>query len=139
MSSLQLVDLDPMFIRREERIEEWTRAIGDDADWRARGCPTEKVIGPREYRVPVKTIVEADGVIFQCPKCFIEKGGVGVHYVICWRPHVPPDVAPKPGRWEFEGSDLRDLTLVAGSSSVQLHGGCNAHFFVRRGAIEKAE
>jgi hypothetical protein len=31
---------------------------------------------------------------------------------------------------------IADITLVAGSSSVLLTGGCQAHFFVRGGQIE---
>ena len=79
---------------------------------------------------------DADGVQFQCPKCYAEKGGAaGRHFVICWRPHVPREVAPGPGRWDFRGSSARDLSLVAGSSSVRLRSGCQAHFFVEAGAI----
>lgn len=75
-------------------------------------------------------------MLFLCPKCFAANGGnVGTHSCICWRPCVPQTEDPKPGRWEFEGSGLSDLTLVAGSSSVLLQGGCDAHFFVRAGEI----
>lgn len=86
------------------------------------------------------TIAEADGIVFVCPKCFAANGNQrpGVHSIICWRPRVPADVTPGPGRWEFIGTCLDDLSLVAGSSSVLLMGGCNAHFFVRNGAIEMA-
>lgn len=84
----------------------------------------------------VDALAEADGVLFLCPKCFEANGGeVGTHSVICWRPRVPPDVCPRPGRWEFHGTGLGDLTLVAGSSSVLLQAGCAAHFCVRAGAI----
>lgn len=94
----------------------------------------------REVWHVVDRIDDADGVEFLCPKCFeANSGRVGTHAVVCWRPRVPPDIAPKPGRWEFQGTSLDDLTLVAGSSSVLLPGdggGCGAHFFVRNGAIE---
>lgn len=86
---------------------------------------------------PAASVADADGVLFQCPKCFAANGGpVGTHYVFCWTPKVPPDLDPKPGRWNLVGTSLADLSLVAGSSSVLLTGGCNAHFFVRNGAIE---
>lgn len=82
----------------------------------------------------VKTIKRADGIVFLCPVCFVKNGGSrGTHSVICWRPRVPADVQPGPGRWEFVGSSLDDLTLVAGSSSIQLTGGCNWHGYVRDG------
>jgi hypothetical protein len=84
----------------------------------------------------VETIDEADGISFLCPKCFAENGGaVGTHGVICWRPRVPRDARPGPGRWELEGTGYSDLTLRASSSSVQLTGGCAAHFFVENGEI----
>lgn len=85
----------------------------------------------------VDTIAEADGVSFLCPKCFVANGGpVRTHQTLCWRPKVSQDFSPKPGRWEFHGTGYADLTLVAGSSSILLTGGCNAHFYVRNGAIE---
>ena len=84
----------------------------------------------------VDSIEEADGIFFLCPKCFVANGGmIGTHGVMCWRPHVPQDTSPKPGRWEFSGTGYADLTLVAGSSSVLLTSGCRAHFFVRAGEI----
>lgn len=80
---------------------------------------------------------DADGVMFLCPVCFRANGGaVGTHQILCWRPRVPLTTPPGPGRWEFEGTGLDDLSLVAGSSSVRLTSGCLAHFFVRKGAIE---
>jgi len=84
----------------------------------------------------VDTLQEADGIRFLCPKCLEgNKGRVGTHSVVCWRPKVPQDVQPTPGRWELQGTGMQDLTLVAGSSSVQLVGGCCAHFFVQQGEV----
>ncbi|MGH6995684.1 MAG: hypothetical protein ACREES_08300, partial [Stellaceae bacterium] len=56
--------------------------------------------------------------------------------VICWSPKVPQDVRPNPGRWQLQGTGFNYLTLVAGSSSVALLGGCAAHFFVTKGEIK---
>lgn len=84
----------------------------------------------------VHTLAESDGVMFLCPACFAANGGaVGTHSIICWRPRVPQTTSPTPGRWEFEGAGIGDLTLVNGSSSVALTDGCRAHFFVRNGEI----
>lgn len=89
----------------------------------------------------VKTLAEADGLQFVCPKCLHNIGyrRPGVHIVVCWEPNVPQSRSPSPGRWTMQGTGFHDLTLVAGSSSVKLMGGCNAHFFIQNGAIVQAE
>jgi hypothetical protein len=100
------------------------------------------------YRTDVG-IAEAQGVMFQCPKCAIGKptGGNqhrrfvrGAHYVICWfrNPRnaqpVPDSADPKPGRWYFTGTSIDDLTFTGpGAMSVLLTGGCGWHGFVTNG------
>ena len=110
---MKLVDLNPHFLKRahEDGHEIWKTNVG---------------------------IQEADGIEFLCPKCFEANGGsIGTHAVICWNPSVPQTVAPIPGRWNLQGSGFHDLSLVAGSSSVQLLGdGCKAHFFIQNGEIK---
>jgi hypothetical protein len=85
----------------------------------------------------VPTLAEADGIMFICPKCFVEKGGpVGAHRVLCWFVgRVPDDRDPKPGRWQPSGTGLDDLTFVGpAAASVLLSGpGCGWHGFVRNG------
>lgn len=88
----------------------------------------------------VASIDRADGILFKCPKCWAKNGGpIGTHSIICWQPHVGQDVVPVPGRWSFTGTSFDDLTLIAGSSSILLQGGCQAHFFIRNGEIVDAE
>lgn len=90
------------------------------------------------FHDPVSRIGDADGVRFKCPLCWLNAGRsfVGVHGIICLRPHVPRDVPPGPGRWYMAGTGLHDLTLIHGSSSVLLTGGgCGAHFWVARGGV----
>lgn len=104
---MRLVDLDPEFLARDDdRHFHYVDDIGD-----------------------------ADGVWFLCPKCFAGSGRAGTHSVLCWAPNVPQTTGPQPGRWELTGTGLEDLTLVAGSSSVQLIGDCQAHFFIRNGEV----
>jgi hypothetical protein len=123
---VRLIDLDPYFIHREIR----------PCHPGAPGCSTVSPHTEHEYHVPVADLEQADGVMLLCPKCWQASGGpVGTHRVLCWRPRVPADISPKPGRWEFHGTGLGDLTLVAGSSSILLTAGCQAHFFIRDGAI----
>ncbi len=94
-----------------------------------------KIEEANRYRM-TQDPIGADGIDFLCPLCYERNGGpVGTHHVICWRPHVSPDISPKPGRWEFVGSGFHDLTLVAGSSSILLMGGCGAHFWIRQGRV----
>ena len=107
---MKLTDLEPRFLSYE----------GDPKEWR--------------YATPR---ADANGITFVCPKCF-EANGMkrpGVHSVICWDPSVPQSVSPGPGRWEFVGVSFDDLTLRAGSSSVKLEGGCDAHFFITNGEV----
>ena len=84
-------------------------------------------------------MAQADGLLFLCPKCFkANKGPVGTHSVLCWKPHVPQTMSPKPGRWNITGTGFHDLSLVAGSSSVKLMGGCNWHGHVTKGEVTGA-
>lgn len=106
---MRLTELEPEFLKRE---------------------------APDRWQCEGVSKAEADGVLFLCPVCLVAKGGrVGCHAVICWQPNVPQDTSPTGGRWRMEGTGFDDLTLVAGSSSVQIVGGCNAHFYVRNGEI----
>jgi hypothetical protein len=122
-----LTELEPEFIRREVRP---CAGYGKDPECNVVSPHTE-----HEWWLPCE-LPSADGVQFLCPVCFVANGGaVGTHSIVCWRPRVPVGVEPGPGRWEFQGTGLADLTLVAGSSSVALRGGCAAHFHIRDGAI----
>ena len=95
-----------------------------------------RVVDERNFHHEGVALGEADGISFLCPKCYASNGGpVGTHSIICWRPRVPDTIGPKPGRWELVGTGFDDLSLVAGSSSVLLKGGCAAHFFVENGNI----
>lgn len=124
---MRLLDLEPQFIRRT--IEPC--CVGTP------GCNVVSPHTEHEVLYNVDSISLAHGIMFLCPVCFkANNGSVGTHSIICWRPMVPPNVDPKPGRWELQGTNLSDLTLVAGSSSILIQGGCNAHFFIRNGMIE---
>jgi hypothetical protein len=97
-----------------------------------------KIIDDKRHQLDVP-LADADGIMFLCPKCFKDNGGaVGTHQIICWAPHVPQSRAPGPGRWNLTGTGYEDLTLVGGSSSIQLTGGCRWHGFVRKGEIVDA-
>ena len=118
---MKLLDLEPEFLRYEERTE---------------GGRVHK------YHVTVDGIERAQGVMFLCPKCFKANGGSrGTHAIVCWSRSrgVPDHVTPGPGRWSLHGTGLQDLTLNGdqpgggGARSVQLHGGCAWHGFITNG------
>ncbi len=110
---MKLADLDPSFLKRDP-----------DGGYRT-----------------VDSIIGADGIMFLCPVCFIRnKGAVGTHSMICWQPHVPDTVYPKPGRWKFHGTDYSNLTLDNSaekkSSSVKIEGSFNSHFHITNGNVD---
>ena len=77
---MRLTDLEPQFVRYEDRVEEREFVDGDEATWRERGCPTVKRTLPCQYIIPVATLAEAQGIHFLCPVCFQQNGGaVGTH------------------------------------------------------------
>lgn len=85
-----------------------------------------------EHRID--NIEDAQGILFLCPKCFVEnKGRVGTHSVVCWFKDrgVPDDRTPGPGRWDVVATEYEDLTL---SPSVHLSGpGCGWHGWIQNG------
>lgn len=76
----------------------------------------------------VSTIGEANGVLFDCPKC-------GRHSVLCWSRSrgVPDGIEPGPGRWEMTGSGLDDLTLSPSIDLSRNGSGCGWHGWVKNG------
>lgn len=94
----------------------------------------------RNFRVPVRTLAEADGIAFLCPVCFVDGKGPPwhAHQVVCWfEGRVPNDAQPGPGRWNPRGHGYKDLSFVPGakSKSVALIGGCAAHFHITDGEV----
>lgn len=73
---------------------------------------------------------DADGLLFLCPLC--AELQVQPHLILLWRTSVPLTTRPKPGRWEFDGSGLDDLTIAR---DVILTSGCRARFRIDRGEI----
>jgi hypothetical protein len=129
---VRLIDLDPTFVRYEEREETWQRVVGDPLMWKA-GDPTELKTGPRAYTVPVETLAEAQGIRFVCPKC---AGGSGHRCDVSFAGRGVPDHLGSqtdkgaPSRWSVSGTGFEDLTL---QPSIQLIGGCNWHGYLLNG------
>ncbi len=130
---MKLIELEPRFVRWEEREDTWTEVQPD-----GHGIAMH---GPRVFFPFVERIEQAQGVKFLCPKCFAaNKGPVGTHAVICWSSSrgVPAKAFPGPGRWRLVGTGFQDLTLdvePGKSRSVLLIGGCAWHGFVTNGEV----
>ena len=138
----KLTDLEPRFLRYEERLDTWT--VVDRQPDRAKGetcesVPHHQVTEMRAFWPFVDSIEMAQGVEFLCPKCFAANGGpVGTHAVVCWSSSrgVPDKATPGPGRWRLVGTSFADLSLMeepGKSRSVLLEGGCTWHGFVTNG------
>jgi hypothetical protein len=121
---VRLTELEPQFLRLARPGE--LTSDGQPFSWKQ-----------------VDTLAEAQGIRFLCPVCFVaNKGPVGTHQVVCWSRArgVPDSETPNPGRWTLlDGTGYDDLTLngdpPGNARSVQLTGGCNAHFHVTSGEV----
>jgi hypothetical protein len=124
---MKLTDLDPHFIRYETRIDTYTVIDGDHETWRARGCPTKEVTGPREYSIRVETLAEAQGIRFLCPTCYAKNSGpVGTHGIdVAFHGRGVLDhqgshnSKGEPSRWHVSGDGLENLTMTP-----SIDGGC---------------
>lgn len=61
-----------------------------------------------------ESFLDAQGVLFLCPKCFTDnKGSVGTHSILVWfdERNVPTVLKPTP-RWKAIGTSINDLTLT---------------------------
>lgn len=139
---LKLADLEPRFIRYEERLDTWTVVDRQPLPGELlEHVPHHQVTGMRAFLPYVETLDAAQGIEFLCPKCFLANGGaVGTHAVICWSRSrgVPDRASPGPGRWLLRGTGFHDLTLDAEpgqSRSVLLLGGCAWHGYVTNGEV----
>ena len=72
----------------------------------------------------VASIADANGVMFDCPKC-------RNHSVIVWDRSIPAGITPGPGRWTITGTSLDDLTLDPSINLSPL--GCCWHGWVKNG------
>jgi hypothetical protein len=98
----------------------------------------------------VSRLSHAQGVVFLCPRCFMEKGRAkyGVHSVVCWfaNRNVPTTFEPR-GRWNASGKPIEqpdgkivyadtldDLSFIGpGSFSVRIAEGCKWHGYIKDG------
>lgn len=152
---MNLVDLQPQFVRYETRIEDYEVIAGEASTWRERGCPTEIVNGPREYMAHVESLVEAQGIWFLCPKCYagnihrlppgatdVEGAGIGVHQVqVTFEGRGVKDdqgshgTDGKPTRWNVSGTGYVDLTTAP---SILVGPTCGWHGYITNGEIVNA-
>jgi hypothetical protein len=91
--------------------------------------------------VPVKTVAEADSIMFLCPACYKQnKGKVGTHSVrVDFRGRAVPDnvciknAEGKPVRWQVQGTTIDDVST---QPSIQILHGCQWHGYVTNGAAD---
>lgn len=136
---MKLTELKPTLFRYESRIETWNKIVGDHATWHERGQPVEPVTGPREYWIDAKSLDDAQGILFLCPKCFQSNNGeIGTHEVqVTFANRNVIDEhgvhnGERPVRWNVEGSNFDDITI---SPSILIIGGCEWHGFIQHGEI----
>lgn len=125
---MKLIDLEPQFVRYEQRIEQYDTVNGP-------------ITGPRDYQIYVKTLAEAQGITFLCPKCFKvnNNSNQGTHSVEATFANrgVPDNQGTHnknklPVRWSVSGSHYHDLTT---HPSILLPDGCNWHGFITNGEV----
>lgn len=133
---IPLIDLRPQFIYYEQKMDSWEVIDGDQETWRIRGCPVLKKTGLREHRNFVSNILEAQGIIFLCPKCYQT---VGCHYCeVTFANKSVPDCMgvhndrKEPVRWDVTGDSFTNLST---SPSVLVIGGCNWHGYITNGLV----
>lgn len=134
---LRLVDLEPRFIRHEERGPVELDICDADYDTTRK---THKEMRMQEWAVPVETVAEANGIRFLCPLCFTaNSGAAGTHGVqVTFAGRSVPDHLGShakdgsPSRWNVAGTTFVDLTLTP---SILLTGGCAWHGFVTNGDV----
>lgn len=132
---MKLTELEPQFYRYETRIEEYSVIVGPAETWRERGCPSEKVTGPRQYKIPVNTIEEAQCIFFVCPLC-VNKSHHRVEVTFANRGVKDEDGTHnskgEPSRWNVSGTDYNNLTTTP---SILLEGGCAWHGYITNGEV----
>lgn len=137
---MRLSELEPEFSRVDERIEPRQVILGDHETWRERGCPTQEVVGPVIYHCNVKTLEEAQQIMFLCPACFTKNGGPeNTHSVLVGfhgrdlLPHQSSQSRDKqPSRWNVAGTGTADLTLNPSIDCECWHG------WIKNGEISHA-
>lgn len=142
---MRLVELEPQFLRYEERLGSWREhkkdGYADDPDHKHIDECWETVTGQRVFWpfVMANDMKQAQGLKFLCPKCFERNNGpVGTHSVIIWsRSRGVPDHATPTGRWTLDGVSCANLTVngdpPGSARSIQLIGGCAWHGYITNG------
>ena len=137
----RLPELEPQFIKYEEHMGVWHRAVGDPLTWQERGTPSVEVHGLQQSMVFVNSLSESQGIIFLCPTCFIKNGrsNMGTHLVeVSFKDHDVLDGQGTrnkkglPVRWNVSGTNYSDLTT---DPSILLEGGCGWHGFIKNGEV----
>lgn len=140
---MRLADLEPEFIRWEDRVTTTQRVRpefntgtpeGMEA-WRAAGYPSEPHTGPVTHLLRVETLAEAQGVEFNCPRC---ASGHRIAVAFAGRGVLDHqgtrDKNGRPTRWQVSGTGLHDLTLSPSVDCTPSNPNC-WHGHIRNGEV----
>jgi hypothetical protein len=131
---MRLVDLEPFFLRHAVvKAHEGIGRSMPDGTTQWGGFDVDSMHH-------VDTLVEAQGIWFDCPKCYAAAGNssAGVHGVRCFFPgrgvpnHLGLNSAGQPVRWNVTGNTFDNLSLTP---SILLQGGCGWHGFITNGEV----
>ena len=128
---MKLRDLNARFTRMEQRAVDPTRFV-------------DGVLSPsgvQDVYIPVDSLTEAMGIVFDCPLCTANNPAWGVHKVMIGFADRCPAGTYSQGnggdtRWSVSGTGLDDLVL---SPSILLGGSCTWHGFVGMAGVAPGE
>ena len=113
---MKLTDLEPQFLRLVPP------APGHGTTW-----------------LEVSAVIDAHGLTFVCPVCYLAHGGVaGAHHILCWFENRHDPLADRigPPKWRVAGTGYADLSFTSLKfNSVRMLGGCKAHFHITNGVV----
>lgn len=139
---MRLIELDPEFIRWEDRVETKQRvAPGFDTgseegsrQWAAAGNPTVPFTGPVTHLLQVQALPDAQGIEFDCPKCRNHR----IHIAFAGRGvadhHGTHAADGRPTRWQVTGTGFDDITLTPSVDCTPSNPNC-WHGFITNGEI----
>ena len=114
---MRLIELEPEFVLWHDLLRSypWIKPVGGEFG--------DKHIGTTLTHGPDITLAEAQGLLFNCPKCNpTHRIQVGFHDRDLLPHHASQSREGGPSRWHASGTGLADLTLTPSIDSGCWHG-----------------